>query len=199
MSRNKLELILLMGTGFIGIVCCAIAVWFAWHWQGAKRFNSHLASISSAVAGADGVSVSASQQAMLKVAQAEKLRREGKETEALALLRDVEAESQAGSNSALNVVNAQAKFNSANIYLRQAIELLSRGERAKALPPTELAKTLYRDVIRMDSRAWDARYNLERALVIFPEVVNDDDEAIALPPPGERAVTTMRGVSPGLP
>ncbi len=197
MLRAKFERLSLMLLCLFGLMCCAASVWYAWQSQSARRFNAELTSVLSGQALTS--SGSARQRVLLKIAYAEKLRSEGKETEALTVLRDVEAESQVERDDVAKTINTQAKFNSANIYLRQAMDLLSRGERAKALPPTELAKGLYRDVLRADSQAWDARYNLERALVIFPEAVSEEDEAMALPPPGERAVTTMRGVSPGLP
>ena len=46
---------------------------------------------------------------------------------------------------------------------------------AGALPLVELAKQSYRDVLRDNPADWDAKYNLERALWLAPEV----DEALA--------------------
>jgi mxaK protein len=68
-----------------------------------------------------------------------------------------------------------------------------------AIPLLELAKEGYREVLRHDPGQWDARYNLERAQRLLP----DPDESLVEPADGrrdaERAVTTMRGYSPGLP
>ena len=63
----------------------------------------------------------------------------------------------------------------------------------------ELAKESYREVLRHDPEDWAARYNLERAqrLVADPEEV--DDEPPEARRSAERAATTMRGYSPGLP
>lgn len=96
-------------------------------------------------------------------------------------------------------LGAAARFNSANLLVRQAIEVRSSAQPGQAIALLELAKEYYRDVLRDDPSNWDARYNLERAQRLQPDA--DDDEA---PAPGqernrERAATTMRGHSPGLP
>jgi mxaK protein len=93
-----------------------------------------------------------------------------------------------------------ARYNAGNIHLRQAIALKKRrGEAALGalITPTELAKQSYRDVLRAEPGDWDARFNLERALRLLPD---QDDEASG-PTPGrsERAATTMRNVTLGLP
>ncbi len=96
-------------------------------------------------------------------------------------------------------LGAAARFNSANLLVRQALEVRESAQPGQAIALLELAKETYRDLLRDDPADWDARYNLERAQRLLPDP--DDDEAA---PPGaernrERAVTTMRGYSPGLP
>ena len=96
-------------------------------------------------------------------------------------------------------LGAAARYNSANLLMRQAIEVQASTQPGQAIALLELAKEYYRDVLRDDPAQWDARYNLERAQRLLPDP--DDDEA---GPTGqernrERAVTTMRGYSPGLP
>jgi mxaK protein len=46
---------------------------------------------------------------------------------------------------------------------------------------------------------WDARYNLERAQRLLPDPDDEDTTSVGLPRNRERAATTMRGYSPGLP
>ena len=43
----------------------------------------------------------------------------------------------------------------------------------ESLPLIELAKQSYRDLLREDPGDWDARYNLERALWLAPEVAEE--------------------------
>jgi mxaK protein len=64
---------------------------------------------------------------------------------------------------------AAALYNAGNLQLREA---LKEGPDAavRALPLIELAKQNYRAVLRLDPDDWDARYNLERALWLAPEV-----------------------------
>ena len=96
-------------------------------------------------------------------------------------------------------VGAAARYNSANLLVRQAIEVRASTQPGQAIALLELAKESYREVLRGDPADWDARYNLERAQRLLPD---PDDEEPAVGEEArnrERAVTTMRGVSPGLP
>lgn len=70
-----------------------------------------------------------------------------------------------------------ALYNRANLYLRRGWEARERGELDIAVPLIELAKHDYRELLAVASRHWDAKYNLERALQLLPdeleEVVSD--------------------------
>ncbi|CAN5149772.1 hypothetical protein BH11PSE9_BH11PSE9_38630 [soil metagenome] len=92
-----------------------------------------------------------------------------------------------------------ARYNSANLLMRQAVIVRASTQPGQAITLVELAKEMYRDVLRDDPQHWAARYNLERA----QRLVADPEEAEALPVGpernAERAATTMRGYSPGLP
>lgn len=92
-----------------------------------------------------------------------------------------------------------ARYNAANQLLLQALVLKNTPSPGQALPLIELAKSGYREVLRTDPGQWDARYNLERAQRLQPDP--DDVELTPADPPkdAERAATTMRGVSRGLP
>ena len=93
-----------------------------------------------------------------------------------------------------------ARYNSANLLMRQAMVVRAGTQPGQAIALIELAKEMYRDVLRADPRHWDARYNLERAQRLLAD---PDEQADAAPPEAqpkaERAATTMRGYSPGLP
>lgn len=92
-----------------------------------------------------------------------------------------------------------ARYNLGNLHMREALAHGDDGL-ADALPLIELAKQRYRDALRERPDDWDARYNLERALWLAPEVESvaqvEDDTAQA---PRERVVTTLQGVRLELP
>jgi mxaK protein len=93
-----------------------------------------------------------------------------------------------------------ARYNAGNIHLRRALVLgQSPGGAAfgALITPAELAKQAYRDVLRAEPRDWDARFNLERALRLLPDA--EDEAAAGTPGHSERAATTMRGATLGLP
>jgi mxaK protein len=112
---------------------------------------------------------------------------------ALDLYRQVEAE---GSPELRRI----ARYDTANLYLRQAQDELARGEPGRAVPLIELAKGIYRGLLSDDASEWDVRYNLERAIRLLPEEDPDATELIqAAPENMESAPTTMRGTSMGMP
>jgi len=92
-----------------------------------------------------------------------------------------------------------ARYNSANLLLRQGMELRAGAQPGQALALIELAKEGYREVLRHDPEDWAARYNLERAQRLVPDPEEVDDEPPEARRSAERAATTMRGYSPGLP
>jgi mxaK protein len=126
----------------------------------------------------------------MQFAQAHALAASGATEEAMKHYRALQGDSPLGQ---------AARYNSANLLMRQALEVRAGEQPGQAIPLIELAKEIYREILRHEPGFWDARYNLERAQRLLPDP--DDDEA---PPPdtkrnAERAVTTMRGFSPGLP
>jgi len=92
-----------------------------------------------------------------------------------------------------------ARFNSANLLVRQALALRAGAEPGKAIALIELAKEGYRNVLRTDPSHWPARYNLERAQRLLADPEEGQDEPAEPRRDAERAATTMRGHSPGLP
>jgi mxaK protein len=126
----------------------------------------------------------------VRFAQANAQAESGADEAALHLYRSLEDDSPLG---------RAARYNSANLLMRQAVVVQAGAEPGKAIALIELAKESYRDVLRVDPQHWDARYNLERAQRLLP----DPDEMDAAPPENrrdsERAATTVRGHSPGLP
>ena len=92
-----------------------------------------------------------------------------------------------------------AAYNAATIFLRRAVAAGGPAADPQTIPLVELAKEGYRNLLRQDPEQWDARYNLDRALRVIPEE-EDEDAGGGNPPIGaERAPTTMRGFTLGLP
>lgn len=92
-----------------------------------------------------------------------------------------------------------ARYNSANLLLREGTALRAGAQSGQSLALIELAKEGYREVLRHDPDDWAARYNLERAQRLVPDPDPDDDTPPDVKRNAERAATTMRGYSPGLP
>lgn len=97
------------------------------------------------------------------------------------------------------VVGPAARYNSANLLMRQATLLQGGPEAGRAIALVELAKESYAEVLRAEPHQWNARYNLERAQRLLPDPELAETEPLAPQPDAERAATTMRGYSPGLP
>ncbi|WP_051901375.1 hypothetical protein [Methylotenera sp. L2L1] len=99
-------------------------------------------------------------------------------------------------NSKDTYIGQSAHYNSANIYLNQAIKLLDdHGLEAwdKAMPLLSLAKESYRDALRLKPDWMEAKYNYELALRLSPTIesqgrtaTKDDDEEkdMGVPPDG---------------
>ncbi len=65
---------------------------------------------------------------------------------------------------------AAVKYNMANLYLQKASLAERRGDHDLVIPLIELAKQIYRELLRENSNDWQAKYNLERALQLLPDV-----------------------------
>ncbi len=90
-----------------------------------------------------------------------------------------------------------AHYNLANLHLREALALAERDALAANPQPAELAKRHYRAALRRDPGHWASKYNLERALRLAPE--SADDAGAAAGHAADRAITSLRGFTLGLP
>lgn len=109
------------------------------------------------------------------------LQQEGKFTEAL------QSYSKAGTNDPSLV--RKVMFNTGNLYMQRALTLLDEETRDLAIPLIELAKENYRQLLRMDSRDWHAKYNLEHALYLLPETGEQEIDEDIMPERSPRALT----------
>jgi mxaK protein len=168
-----------------------VAAAAAWSWQRKSGDNA----IIAAGQASRRFPADAPLQPALRFAQAHELAASGSLEPALARYRGLNAEPEFGT---------AARYNSANLLLRQAIELRGQSARSAAaigqsIALIELAKQSYREVLRAAPDHWEARYNLERALRLQPDP-EDSDPSIAEPRnDAERAATKSRGIEAGLP
>ena len=153
-------------------------------WWRAARWNAAIASGQLPAAPAPGL------PAEVSFAQAAAQAASGADDAALHAWRALQAPTPLGE---------AARYNSANLLLRQALRVRAGDQPGQAIPRIELAKEHYREVLRRDPQQWDARYNLERAQRMLPDPDDADVSPAEAPRNAERAATTMRGYSPGLP
>jgi mxaK protein len=154
-----------------------------WQWWRSARWNELIQ--------ADPVPPEAAGEPLeLRFARAHAQAESGALQEALNGYRALQGESPLGQ---------AARFNSANLLVRQAIAQRATAQPGQAIALLELAKETYREVLRHDPEHWDARYNLERAQRLLPDADDTELEPAAAPRARERAATTMRAYSPGLP
>lgn len=185
-SRRTTRAVLVL----LALVSLSALVDGAWLWR-QQRWNAIIASEPVAAPDTGAASERNDLPAQVQFAQAYALAADGAHEPALNRYRTLQAHAQLGQ---------AAHYNSANLLLRQALVVRAGTQPGQAIALIELAKELYRDVLRADPQHWDARYNLDRAQRLLP----DPDEALEAAPPdtnrnAERAATTMRGYSPGLP
>lgn len=138
--------------GLLALAFAMAAAWQGWRLQQALHLNA-------AIAAADAAALDAP-LAEVRFARA------------LALARAGDAEGAAKAYKALIQeerpdIRRAALFNLGNLRMREALDL---GGGSTTLPLIELAKQSYRDLLREDPGDWDARYNLERALWLAPEL-----------------------------
>ena len=84
----------------------------------------------------------------------------------------------------------------ANLYFREASQLREIGSNDLAMPLLELAKQNYREILRTDSGHWDAKYNLELALILAPDTDPVDALEEVNPERSPRALTKIHSREP---
>ena len=87
---------------------------------------------------------------------------------------------------------SDALYNLANLYLRRAITLDLEQDQDIVVPLVEQAKQHYRTLLESRPDDLDAKFNLELALSLLPEVAALDPDEEANPERSERAISTMR-------
>ncbi|MFA5985540.1 MAG: MxaK protein [Methylococcaceae bacterium] len=97
------------------------------------------------------------------------------------------------------LLQAKVRYNLGNIYLEQAVTNVENRAINQALPLLMLAKQAYRQALALDSGFWDAKYNLEVAMRLLPEMARLDLDENAEQQQQTQLWTTMPGFPRGLP
>ena len=113
-------------------------------------------------------------------------------------------EAQAGLSKIINQgsqeIQSITRYNLGNTYLSEAIELAEAMQINEATALAALAKQAYRQALALDSRYWDAKYNLEVAMRLLPEmdrITMEKDDPI--PEKKAKLWATVPGFPRGLP
>ena len=80
------------------------------------------------------------------------------------------------------------KYNMANLYLQKASAAEQKGDHDLVIPLIELAKQIYRELLRDNSNDWQAKYNLERALQLLPDIQEQETSEDIMPERSPRAL-----------
>jgi mxaK protein len=174
-----------------GALACALA-FESWQLARAQRVNRHLEQRLADHPALVGKGAAwAQDDPRLWIAAARQPAGDGRIAEAAALLRQA-------ADASRGELREIALYDLGNLYLREALRMRDGGADASALPLFELAKESYRNVLVQRPDLWDAKFNLELALRVVPDPDPNDTGAPQIMT-GERAVTTMRAFTLGLP
>lgn len=96
-------------------------------------------------------------------------------------------------------LQAKIRYNLGNLYLNQAITQVDAARQDEARTSVTLAKQVYKQALQRDSQFWDAKYNLETAMRLLPDLdrINIEDENGQQPK--NPLWTTVPGFPRGLP
>jgi mxaK protein len=125
--------------------------------------------LNRALADVEGIKAEDATHPRLAFARAYALQRDGNFERALEAYASIDV-------PAGDPLRADIQYNLANLYLRRALQYREDDAGDLALPLVELAKENYRALLRDDSQHWPAKYNLELALRIAPEVELEEVE-----------------------
>lgn len=95
-------------------------------------------------------------------------------------------------NNENNELRQATKYNLANTYLQWALSVDLDTDNDIALPLVELAKQTYRGLLQENPQHWDAKYNLERALQLFPDIQEQAVQEWQVPEHSPRSLATFR-------
>lgn len=88
----------------------------------------------------------------------------------------------------------------ANSRIRTALTFIEAGRHDEAIPEVRLAKDGYREALRLDPTAWDAKHNFDVAMRLVRDLPEGEAENEEVPPDAPKHLwTDLPGVPRGLP
>jgi mxaK protein len=181
-------------------VCASIAAYDAFRLHQAQRVNAAIAAAIEPTTPPSSASTSSA--AAPSRPAIEGLLPEAQFAQAVALAKSGDYEGALKAYKTLSRGNrptlaTDALYNAGNLQLREALKE-GRDAAVRMLPLIELAKQSYRSALRQDPERWDARYNLDRALWLAPEL--DETLSISLQRDEEsRVMSTLQSTRADLP
>lgn len=97
---------------------------------------------------------------------------------------------------------AQIFYNLGNARVRQAFDLIEKGDLDKAGAMIGLAKSNYRAALKIEPKNWDVKHNLDVAQRLVRDLPRESVDADDEPPPSKKAKplwTDLPGLPRGLP
>lgn len=167
-----------------------LAVLISGSWVGVARQN---ALIGELLAGHDAaIATLSSASPEVRLAKAIYLVKQHRPEDALATLSAILEQGDAR-------LQAKIRYNLGNLYLSQAIVQVDAARLDEARTSVTLAKQVYKQAMQRDSQFWDAKYNLETAMRLLPDLdrINIEDENSQQPK--NPLWTTVPGFPRGLP
>ncbi|HRN83453.1 MAG TPA: hypothetical protein PK857_01425 [Hyphomicrobium sp.] len=105
-----------------------------------------------------------------------------------------------GSRVANPSLRARLLYNHANARIRDAVTAIEKGDPARAIPLTQLAKDEYRLALRLDPYNWDIKHNYDVAMRLVRDFPGYEGEAEEVPEDAPKNLwTDLPGVPRGLP
>jgi len=169
--------------GAVALACGVLTTYETWRLVRGNRINAAIASAQTTELDVDVPEA--------RFARALALAQSGKSEAALKLYKSLTQRTSPQMRRA-------ALYNAGNLYMREALRY-GANDSFKSVPLIELAKQSYRDVLRDQPDYWDARYNLERALWLAPEMEQAESDDSDAQSKEQRVVSTVRGEAIDLP
>lgn len=161
-----------------------------WNWYQSQRANSWIAALAQGQEPRLADLIDAAPE--VKLARALQLKRQHRYDDALATLNGI-------LNSGDLRLQTQIRYNLGNLYLEQALAKTETLAVNDVAPLLALAKQSYRQALTLDSDFWDAKYNLDVAMRLLPELDSIDSADPNAVQPKTPLWTTVPGLPRGLP